>query len=75
MNMKNTRRSGMALQLEYVNEAVILKSKTAVVRLRVTQHEHDLLMQTAHKHNLTFSEYARKALLKELIIQDTYIEG
>jgi len=73
MNMKNTRRTANALQLEYVNKAFVLKSKTAVVRLRVTQHEHDLLMQIAHQHNLTFSEYARKALLKE--VSNTYIAG
>lgn len=74
MNMKNTRRTGIVLN-GGAYAAITKDTKHAVVRLRVTQHEHDLLMQTAHKHNLTFSEYARKALLKELIIQDTYIAG
>lgn len=43
---------------------------TTVVRLRVTQAQHDALMKIAHERNTTFSIYARKVLLKG--IEDTH---
>jgi hypothetical protein len=46
-------------------------SLTTIVRLRVTQEQHDALMNLAHQRNTTFSTYARKVLLKEL--EDTHV--
>lgn len=36
---------------------------TTLLRVRVTQDQHDVLMNLAHKQNMTFSTYARKVLL------------
>jgi hypothetical protein len=44
---------------------------TTLVRVRVTQEQHDVLMDLAHKRNMTFSTYARKVLLTG-IIEDTH---
>jgi len=44
---------------------------TSLLKVRVTQDQHDLLMQTAHKKNMTFSTYARKVLLTG--IEDTHV--
>lgn len=43
---------------------------TTIVRVRVTKAQHDALMNLAHKRNTTFSNYARKVLLKE--VEDTH---
>lgn len=42
--------------------------KTSMVKLRVTQEQHDALMRAAHDRNVTFSVYARKMLLKGIDI-------
>ena len=60
----------------YAKQFLTMESKTSVVRLRVTKQQHDALMQAAHNSNLTFSDYARKALLKGIkTIEDTYFAG
>jgi len=60
----------------YAKQFVTMQPKTSVVRLRVTQEQHDALMQAAHDSNLTFSDYARKALLKGIkTIENTYFAG
>lgn len=43
---------------------VIAPVKTSMVKLRVTQEQHDALMKAAHDRNVTFSVYARRVLLK-----------
>lgn len=60
----------------YAKQFIQFYPKTSVVRLRVTKEQHDALMQAAHNSNLTFSDYARKALLKGIkTIEDTYFAG
>lgn len=44
---------------------------TTIVKVRVTQEQHDVLMNLAHKRNMTFSTYARKVLLTG-VIEDTH---
>jgi hypothetical protein len=44
---------------------------TTLVRVRVTQAQHDALMKVAHERNLNFSTYARKVLLKD--IENTHV--
>lgn len=39
---------------------------TTIVKVRVTRAQHDALMNLAHKRNTTFSNYARKVLLKDI---------
>ncbi len=40
-------------------------TKTTYVQVRVTQEQHEILMNLAHKRNLTFSEYLRNVLLQK----------
>lgn len=40
-------------------------TKTAYVQVRVTQEQHQILMNLAHKRNLTFSDYLRNILLQK----------
>lgn len=47
---------------------VAVPVKTSMVKLRVTQEQHDALMRAAHERNVTFSVYARKMLLKGIDI-------
>jgi hypothetical protein len=47
---------------------VVPPVKTSMDKLRVTQEQHDALMQAAHDRNITFSVYARKMLLKGIDI-------
>ncbi len=39
---------------------------TNTVRIRVTQQQHDALMNLAHDRHLTFSDYARRLLLNDI---------
>ena len=80
MKTKNTTDKMNVMAGAYMKQFRVVQVKTSVVRLRVTQHEHDLLMQAAHDNNLTFSDYARKALLKGIktgikTIENTYVAG
>ena len=76
MKTKNTNNKMNVMASAYAKQFRVVQVKTSVVRLRVTQHEHDALMQAAHKNNLTFSDYARKALLKGIkTIENTYVAG
>lgn len=40
-------------------------TKTTFVQVRVTQEQHDILMNLAQRRNLTFSEYLRNVLLQK----------
>ena len=76
MKTKNTNKKMNVVSSVCAKQFHVVQVKTSVVRLRVTQDEHDALMQAAHKNNLTFSDYARKALLKGIkTIEDTYVAG
>jgi len=76
MKTNNTNKHPDVMNNPYVKQFRVLQVKTSVVRLRVTQEQHDALMQAAHKNNLTFSDYARKALLKGIkTIENTYVAG
>lgn len=76
MKTKNTQHKAAVLNSVYAKQWLTMQPKTSVVRLRVTQEQHDALMEAAHRNNLTFSDYARKALLKGIkTTEDTYIAG
>lgn len=75
-NTKNTTSKVNVMNSVYAKQFLTMQPKTSVVRLRVTQEQHDALMQAAHDSNLTFSDYARKALLKGInTIENTYFAG
>jgi hypothetical protein len=76
MKTKNTTKKMNLASSVYAKKWVTMQPKTSVVRLRVTQEQHDALMQAAHDSNLTFSDYARKALLKGIkTLENTYFAG
>jgi hypothetical protein len=76
MKAKNTNKKVSAVNSVFLKQYLTMQPKTSVVRLRVTQEQHDALMKAAHDSNLTFSDYARKALLKGIkTIESTYFAG